>query len=97
MNFWKYAPAAALSEDGTVEVSSVDRDHYMARIRGDVFFINCEHFSNDRGGFVCFFMDEPIKVLSAAGERKPTREEIASLRGFLAAAVPLFGRGAEFA
>jgi hypothetical protein len=96
MNFWKYAPAAALTSDGSCEVSSVDQFTYLVRLNGRVFFVSCEHYANESGPAVCFYLDLPIKKLSSAGEEQTTPDEILILREALAKAVPLFGRRAEF-
>jgi hypothetical protein len=95
-NFWKYSPGGALSADGRFQVASIDRNTYMFRDGGKVFYLPCEQFELKGTPTVAFDLTAPLKFISADGPGALALSEMPDLTEILKESCSVIGREAVF-
>lgn len=96
LEFWKYAPGAALSADGRYEVSSVDRNTFLLRDGGKIIFLSCEQFEREGTPTIAFQLPAIIEYRDISGTGSVALDSLGDVRTILTMGARTIGREAIF-
>lgn len=89
---WQYANNGAISSDGMLQLSGVDRERYLVRFGPELVLVACENFTVGDISKAAIYLSQPMEWITASGPRPVSELERKNIRDFLEIALPIIGR-----